>query len=62
MFFEDLAVELLAKDKTLRDKLEQRKAADPVFAKDGKAQLHFVFQNSPYHEPEHMRYPVYRLE
>jgi len=60
--FEDLAVELLAKDKSLRDKLEQRKAADPVFAKDGKAQLHFVFQNSPYHEPEHMRYPVYRLE
>ncbi len=60
--FEDLAVELLAKDKSLRDKLEQRKANDPVFAQDGKAQLHFVFQNSPYHEPEHMRYPVYRLE
>lgn len=60
--FEDLAAEMLAKDEQLRNKLEQRKAADPVFAKDGKAQLHFVFQNSPYHEPEHMRYPVYRLE
>ncbi len=60
--FEDLAVELLAKDKQLKDKLEERKAADPAFAKDGKAQLHFVFQNSAYHEPEHMRYPVYRLE
>ncbi len=60
--FEDLAVELLAKDKQLKDKLEQRKATDPAFAKDGKAQLHFVFQNSAYHEPEHMRYPVYRLE
>lgn len=60
--FEDLAAEMLAKDNQLKDKLEQRKAADSVFAKDGKAQLHFVFQNSPYHEPEHMRYPVYRLE
>lgn len=60
--FEDLAADILAKDKSLKDKLEQRKAADPVFARDGKAQLHFVFQNSPYHEPEHMRYPVYRLE
>lgn len=60
--FEDLAAEMLAKDVQLRNKLEQRKAEDPVFAKDGKAQLHFVFQNSPYHEPEHMRYPVYRLE
>lgn len=60
--FEDLAIELLAKDKELKKKLEERKTADPVFAKDGKAQLHFVFQNSAYHEPEHMRYPVYRLE
>lgn len=60
--FEDLAVELLTKDKGLKEKLEKRKANDPVFAQDGKAQLHFVFQNSPYHEPEHMRYPVYRLE
>lgn len=60
--FEDLAADMLSKDKSLRDKLEQRKASDPAFAKDGKAQLHFVFQNSPYHEPEHMRYSVYRLE
>ncbi|HEY9176038.1 MAG TPA: hypothetical protein VIN07_00030, partial [Flavipsychrobacter sp.] len=60
--FEDLAAEMLAKDEQLRNKLEQRKAEDTVFAKDGKAQLHFVFQNSPYHEPEHMRYPIYRLE
>lgn len=60
--FEDLAVELLQKDKKLKDELEQRKNEDPDFAMDGKAQLHFVYQNSCYHEPEHLRYPVYRLE
>ncbi len=60
--FEDLAAEMLAKDKTLKEKLEQRKISDPAFAKDGRGQLNFIYQNSPYHEPEHMRYPVYRLE
>lgn len=60
--FEDLAVELLDRDKSLKAKLDAKRTADSTFAKDGRAQLNFVFQNSEYHEPEHMRYPVYRVE
>lgn len=60
--FEDLAAEMLDEDADLRAKLEGRKNEDPDFDMDGRAQLHFVHQNSTYHEPEHLRYPVYRLE
>lgn len=60
--FEDLAAELLSKDDALTAMLAGKCAADPVFAKDAEAQLEFVFQNCTYHEPEHMRYPVFRLQ
>ena len=59
--FEDQATELLKKNPTLKEKLDQRKASDTAFARNGSAQLNFVYQNSPYHEPDHLRYPVYRV-
>ena len=60
--FEDIAAELLKKDKGLRDELEQKRKADPAFAKDAAAQLDFVYGRSPYMEPGYLRYPVYRVE
>lgn len=60
--FEDLAAELLSKDDALTAMLAGKCASDTAFAKDAEAQLEFVFQNCTYHEPEHMRYPVFRLE
>jgi hypothetical protein len=60
--FEDIAAELLKKDPTLKAQLEEKKKADPEFAKDGAAQLDFVYRHSPYMEPGYLRYPVYRLE
>ncbi|WP_266366754.1 M14 family metallopeptidase [Tellurirhabdus rosea] len=59
--FEDVAAELLRKTPTLRQKLEDRKKADKAFAADGAAQLEFVYRNSPYYEPTHNRYPVFRM-
>lgn len=59
--FEDIAAEFLKNNPDVKNKLEQRKAADTSFAKNGGAQLNFVFQNSPYFEPVNMRYPVYRV-
>lgn len=59
--FEDLAAELLAKDVSLRIKLEDKRKNDPEFAKNGSAQLDFIYDNSPYREKEYMRYPVFRL-
>jgi hypothetical protein len=58
--FEDLAADLLRRDPALRERLEKLKADNPAFAANGKAQLEWVYQSSPYHEPGHNRYPVAR--
>lgn len=59
--WDDLAAEVLKKDSVLKAKLEVRKKADEKFAANGSAQLDFIYKNSPYYEPGHNRYPVYRL-
>lgn len=60
--FEDIAADYLKNNPGLKDKLEQQRAIDTAFAKNGRAQLNFVYQNSPWYEPAHMRYPVYRVK
>ncbi|MGN7987588.1 M14 family metallopeptidase [Pedobacter sp. 22226] len=59
--FEDTATELLKNNPELRSALEAKKSADPEFAKNGAAQLDFVYKNSDYYEKTHNRYPVARL-
>jgi len=59
--FEDEAARYLERNAELRNKLEERRKSDTSFAKSARAQLNFVFQNSPYYEPDHLRYPVYRV-
>ena len=59
--FEDTAAEFLENHPDVKQQLEERKKADSAFAKNAGAQLSFVFQHSPYYEPDHLRYPVYRL-
>lgn len=59
--FEDLAAEHLEKDPELRRQLEARKKQDPDFAKDARAQLDFIYRNSPHYEYTHQMYPVGRL-
>ena len=60
--WDDLAAEVLKKDPELRAKLEEKKKTDEKFAANGSAQLDFIYKNSPYYEPGHNRYPVYRLK
>jgi hypothetical protein len=60
--FEDIAAEYLKTNTDLKNKLEQRRATDTAFAKNGRAQLNFVFENSPWYEPDYLRYPVYRVK
>ena len=45
----------------IKAKLEERKQSDTGFAKSPRAQLNFVYQNSPYFEPDYLRYPVCRV-
>ncbi|GJN63143.1 hypothetical protein ELAK_32930 [Elizabethkingia anophelis] len=60
--FEDTAADLMKNDLALRTAFEAKKKIDKDFAKDGKAQLDWVYQNSPYYEAKtHRQYPVYRI-
>lgn len=59
--FEDLAVEILEENPALKKQLEEKKKADPDFAKNGYAQLDFIYKNSKHYETTHQVYPVARL-
>jgi len=59
--FEDLAAAFLSDNPDVKKELEEKKKGDPEFAKNGYAQLNFIYQRSPYFEPTFMRYPVGRL-
>lgn len=60
--WEDVAAAYLKEHPEVKTLLEQKKASDSAFAKDASAQLNFVYKHSPYYEPAHLRYPVYRIE
>ena len=59
--FEDTAEKLLAENPQLKMQLEEKRASDTSFARNAYQQLDFIFKNSPYAEPDHNRYPVFRL-
>ena len=59
--FEDTAEEFLKNNPDIKKQLEERKITDTAFAKNAAAQLNFVYQHSPYFEPDLLRYPVYRV-
>lgn len=59
--WEDVAGEYVKQHPELKQQLEDKKKADPKFAASSSAQLNFVYKNSPWYEPAHNRYPVYRL-
>jgi len=59
--FEDIAAQYLNEHPDVRKQLDARRASDTAFAKNASAQLDFVYRNSPYYEPDYMRYPVYRV-
>jgi hypothetical protein len=59
--WEDVAAEYIKQHPSLKQQLEEKKKADPKFAESSSAQLNFIYKNSPYYEPAHLRYPVYRV-
>jgi hypothetical protein len=59
--FEDIAAEYVRSNPGIKAKLDQRRSSDTAFAKDGRAQLNFVYQHSKWFEPAYLRYPVYRV-
>jgi hypothetical protein len=59
--WEDVAAEWLKEHPDVREQLEEKRKSDSVFAQSARAQLEFVYTHSPYYEPAHLRYPVYRV-
>ncbi|THU32040.1 hypothetical protein FAM09_28060 [Niastella caeni] len=59
--FEDTAAQYLNGHPDIKKQLEERRASDTAFARSASAQLDFVYRNSPYFEPDYLRYPVYRV-
>jgi hypothetical protein len=59
--FEDLAAQYLNEHPDLKKQLEEKRASDTAFARSAGAQLDFVYKNSPWFEPDYLRYPVYRV-
>jgi hypothetical protein len=60
--WEDIAANVLKNDPALKAKLEEKKKAEPDFAKNTGAILNYIYKNSSWYEKAHLRYPVYRLE
>ncbi len=58
----DIAVDYLNSHPELLNEMEKKKKEDPAFGKNSSAQLNFIYKNSPWYEPAHQRYPVYRIE
>ena len=60
--FEEKAAEFLDSHPEIRKQLEEKKKQDSTFAVDKRAQLQFIYEQSPYFEKSYLQYPVYRLE
>ncbi|TAD86750.1 MAG: hypothetical protein EAY75_07360 [Bacteroidetes bacterium] len=59
--WEEVAADYLATHPELDAELKRLRAADAAFAANASAQLNWVYKRSPYYEPAHNRYPVYRI-
>lgn len=59
--FEDIAANLLVENDSLQSAFKNLKETDENFANNWFAQLSWIYKNSPYYEPAHLQYPVYRV-
>lgn len=60
--FEQEAMQLLNSNPDLKAAFEEKKIADPQFAKNAYAQLRYLYEESSHAESAYRRYPIYRIE
>ena len=60
--WEDIAAGILRDNPAIKIKMEEKKSADPAFAKNSSAILAFIYENSAWLEQAYLNYPVYRIE
>ncbi|WP_299017740.1 M14 family metallopeptidase [uncultured Polaribacter sp.] len=58
--FEDIAEKILLENPSIKAKLLE-KMKDEAFTKNPRAQLDFIYKNSPYYEPAHLQLPIYKI-
>ena len=60
--FEDRAAELLKNNAELRTAFNKKKEEDAAFSENARAQLNFIYEQSPHYEQTYRRYPVFLLK
>ena len=60
--WDSIATQILKTNTVLNQKFQQKKLSDTSFTNNAGAQLNYIYKNSVYNEPAHLRYPVYRIE
>jgi hypothetical protein len=60
--FEETALRLLEQDQRLKSEYDSLKTADKEFMSDPWKMMAWIYRRSPWYEPSHLRYPVYRIE
>ena len=59
--FEDVAEQLLENNPVLKQAFNTKMKSDKSFKNDSRAQLNYIYKNSPYYEEAHLRLPVYKV-
>ena len=59
--WEDLAEKFINDNLEIKKKFENKREAEPEFAKSWYLQLDWIHKQSPYYEKSHLRYPIIRV-
>jgi len=59
--FEEVAEKLLTEHTALKKQFQEKLATDEAFVKNPRAQLDFIYKNSPNYEKAHLRLPVFKI-
>ena len=59
--FEDIAVDVLAKNQALKKQFEDKLKKEEAFTNNPRAQLDFIYKNSKHYEKAHLRLPVFKI-
>tara|TARA_R110002049_G_scaffold45022_5_gene131653 strand:+ start:5578 stop:7323 length:1746 start_codon:yes stop_codon:yes gene_type:complete len=59
--FEDIAADFLSENPEIKTQLEDKIKNDEAFAKNPRAQLDFVYKQTPHYEPAHLLLPIFKL-
>lgn len=59
--FEDIAEQLLNENPTLKAQFEEKLKTDVEFEKNPRAQLDFIYENSPHFEKAYLRLPIFKV-